>query len=223
MASHVKPRSRLPHSFITRARPLTLRTLRATITTKNNNTSAPVGLRARHLYLYHKLAQAILERSSSTAMADTSLTLEGGQAKHCQAQLTRLQRALGVKKEIHGDGELIYGQNVPAVDPDKPTNFDRKGDVDLASLNLAVREEHGLLTEVIWGIRTFDTAVLGEAPPKDCVQLSQESRAFGDDATSSAVPKRELKEQTLGCMRCAINNALEHFCLDHCGNPEHQN
>jgi hypothetical protein len=37
-------------------------------------------------------------------MADTSLVVEGGQAKHCQAQLTRLQRALGLKPAI--DGEL---------------------------------------------------------------------------------------------------------------------
>lgn len=38
-------------------------------------------------------------------MADSSLVVESGQAKHCQAQLTRLQMALGLKEEVEHDGK----------------------------------------------------------------------------------------------------------------------
>jgi hypothetical protein len=88
-------------------------------------------------------------------MDDTSLTLEGGQAKHCQAQLTRLQRALGLKGELDSNAQLLYGQEVPAIEPDKSTNFDRKGDVILVSLDLVVKKKDGMLTDVCWAIRTL--------------------------------------------------------------------
>jgi hypothetical protein len=156
-------------------------------------------------------------------MADTSLTLEDGQAKHCQAQLTRLQRALGLKEEPNNDVKLIYGERVPTVEPDKPKNFSRKGDVILASLDIVVRESNDVLTGITWTIRTFDTAALGKSAPKDYVQVSQKSRTFNGHRHSTAVPEQELKELTLGGIRRAINGALEPLCLDRCGNPEHQN
>jgi hypothetical protein len=156
-------------------------------------------------------------------MDDTSLTLEGGQAKHCQAQLTRLQRALGLKGELNGDGELIYGQKIVPVEPDKPTNFDCKGDAILVSLDLVVKMKDGMLTDVFWAIRTFDTAALGKVSPKDYLRVAQKSRTFDGIRRSLKVPKQELPERTLGGIRRSINDALEPLCLDHCGNSEHQN
>jgi hypothetical protein len=156
-------------------------------------------------------------------MDDTSLTLEGGQAKHCQAQLTRLQRALGLKGELDSNAQLLYGQEVPAIEPDKSTNLDRKGDVILVSLDLVVKKKDGMLTDVYWAIRTFDTATLEKVSPEDYVRALQKSRTFDGIRRSLKVPKPELPERTLGGIRRSINDALEPLCLDHCGNLEHQN
>lgn len=41
-------------------------------------------------------------------MADTSLLVESGQGKHYQAQLTRLQVALGLKEELKNDGMAFH-------------------------------------------------------------------------------------------------------------------
>jgi hypothetical protein len=171
-------------------------------------------------------------------MDDTSLVTESGQAKHCQAQLTRLQSALGLKDEMDNPGKLVgqcglefqtnrwtvglesnYGQMLPAVEPDKPTNFSHKGDIVLASLDIRVGEENSKITYIRWYLHTLDTAALDKASPKDYVQTMQRSRIFGGGWSSQT----EMKEHNLGGIRRAIHDALEPMCLDHCGNSEHQN
>lgn len=48
-------------------------------------------------------------------MADASLVVETGLAKHCQAQLTRLQMALGLKKEVTADGKAVRSHLSSAI------------------------------------------------------------------------------------------------------------
>lgn len=177
-------------------------------------------------------------------MADTSLVVESGQAKHCQAQLTRLQMALGLKQDSKHEGNvygasisgssadcdfkdlksLAYGQKVPAIEPGVPTGFVRKGNVILMSLELVVKYDEGMLTYITWAVRSFDTALLKDASPKDYIQALHKSRTFGANWDSSTRrPKRGLHDITLGGVRRAIMDAFEPICLDHCVNSVHEN
>lgn len=177
-------------------------------------------------------------------MADPSLVVESGQAKHCQAQLTRLQMALGLKEELNEEGnastmvifkstadcilldlkKLSYGQKLPAIADDAPTGLGRKGDIILVVLNLSVKYDEGIPIGVVWAVRSLDTALLQYTAPKNFVHQVHRSRTFGGSHVSAEANLRPgLLDSTLGDIRRAINDTLEPMCLDHCGNTVHVN
>lgn len=177
-------------------------------------------------------------------MSDTSLVVESGLAKDCQAQLTRLQMALGLKEKLKDEGsadipisskktadcilldckKLSYGQKLPAIANDVPTGFSRCEDAILMSVDIDIRYDEDMLTCVTWAVRSFETAFLKDESPKDYAQVLHKSRTFGGnwDATGNS-PKQGLFEHTLAGIRRAINDAFEPMCLDHCSRSAHEN
>lgn len=125
---------------------------------------------------------------------------------------------------LSGLCDSYYGANLEPLDPIKPTGITRQGDVIILSLDLKVRYKEGMLVNIRWGVRSFDTALLNDVSPSEYTAQLQKSHTFGGGYdTSSTTPKRAIYDSTLGIIRRAIIDTFEPLCLDHCTNAAHQN
>lgn len=174
----------------------------------------------------------------------TSLIVEDGKAKHCQAQFSRFQHALGLSKALTDDGRSInfiakvfnansrafldlksyaYGHTLKPLKSNKPTGFDRKGGVVLIALHLDTQYESDMLVKVEWATRSFDTARLQGEPTVEYTGLLQKSNTFSSyRSTRSLKPIRQLQEPTLCNIRRAIIDAFGPTCRDHCERSIHR-
>lgn len=103
----------------------------------------------------------------------------------------------------------------------KPTGLTRKNDALILSLDLHVEYEDGMIVDVAWSARSFDTAVLENVPLLEHARAVVDSHTFGGQCNKLSALKRVLTDLSLGHIRRAINDAFEPQCRDHCTNAAH--
>lgn len=78
------------------------------------------------------------------------------------------------------------------------------------------------MTKVAWAIRSFDTALLEGASPRDYISKLQQSQTLGGAFTAFNEGLREgLPDIVLGGVRRAISDTFEPLCRDSCNNKVH--